>query len=111
MRRPGASLSRDNWFYAVQPNSGLAVEVASSHVQQIKGVTGYIPVSTPEATATDLIVYARQAGGLDRVLTVLQELAEHPGFATDLADLLPVGIDYDFEAGFAVVKQELLARL
>ena len=45
-------------------------------VQQVKGVTGYIPVSTPEATATDLIVYARQAGGLDRVLTVLQELAE-----------------------------------
>ena len=46
-------------------------------VQQVKGVTGYIPVSTPEATATDLVVYARQAGGLDRVLTVLQELAEH----------------------------------
>jgi len=49
---------------------------ARTPVQQIKGVTGYIPVSTPEATATDLVVYARQAGGLDRVLTVLQELAE-----------------------------------
>ncbi len=49
---------------------------AKTPVQQIKGVTGYIPVSTPEATATDLVVYARQAGGLDRVLTVLQELAE-----------------------------------
>jgi len=36
---------------------------------------------------------------------------EHPGFATDLADLLPVGIDYDFESGFAVVEHELLARL
>jgi predicted transcriptional regulator of viral defense system len=49
---------------------------ARTPAQQIKGVTGYIPVSTPEATATDLIVYARQVGGLDRVLTVLQELAE-----------------------------------
>ena len=36
---------------------------------------------------------------------------EHPGFATDLTDLLPVGIDYDFESGFAVVERELLARL
>ena len=49
---------------------------ARTPVQKIKGVTGYLPVSTPEATATDLVVYARQAGGLDRVLTVLQELAE-----------------------------------
>lgn len=49
---------------------------ARTPIQQIKGVTGYISVSTPEATATDLVVYARQAGGLDRVLTVLQELAE-----------------------------------
>ncbi len=49
---------------------------ARTPIQQIKGVTGYIPVSTPEATATDLIVYARQVGGLDRILTVLQELAE-----------------------------------
>lgn len=36
---------------------------------------------------------------------------EHPAFATDLADLLPVGTDYDLESGFAVVGQELIARL
>lgn len=45
-------------------------------VQQVKGVTGYIPVSTPEATALDLIRYSRRIGGLNRVLTVLQELGE-----------------------------------
>ena len=45
-------------------------------VQQFKGVTGYIPVSTPEATAIDLIRYSRRVGGLDQVLTVLQELGE-----------------------------------
>ena len=52
-------------------------DLSKTAVQSIKGVTGYIPVSTPEATAVDLIRYTRQAGGLDRVLTVLQELAEH----------------------------------
>jgi len=50
---------------------------AKTAVQMIKGVTGYIPISTPDATAVDLVCYTRQAGGLDRVLTVLQELAEH----------------------------------
>ncbi len=43
---------------------------------QVKVQTGHIPVSTPEATALDLIRYARRVGGLDRVLTVLQELGE-----------------------------------
>lgn len=45
-------------------------------VQKIKGVSGYIPISTPEVTALDLLRYYRQAGGLDNVLTVLQELGE-----------------------------------
>jgi len=44
--------------------------------QQITGHTGYIPVSTPEATAFDLLRYERSIGGLNRVMTVLQELAE-----------------------------------
>ncbi|MBI2438223.1 MAG: type IV toxin-antitoxin system AbiEi family antitoxin [Lentisphaerae bacterium] len=51
-------------------------DVAGTPLQQIKGVTGYIPVSTPEATAFDLLRYSRQIGGLNHVLTVLQELAE-----------------------------------
>jgi len=45
-------------------------------VTQIKVQTGHISVSTPEATAIDLIRYARSIGGLDRVITVLQELGE-----------------------------------
>ncbi len=45
-------------------------------VTQIKVQTGHIPVSSPEATAIDLIRYARTIGGLDRAMTVLQELAE-----------------------------------
>ncbi len=45
-------------------------------VTQIKAPTGYMAVSTPEATALDLIRYSRSIGGLDRVITVLQELGE-----------------------------------
>ena len=36
---------------------------------------GYLRVSTPEATAFDLVTYAGHAGGLDNVATVLAELA------------------------------------
>jgi predicted transcriptional regulator of viral defense system len=45
-------------------------------VTQIKVQTGHILVSSPEATSLDLIRYARSIGGLDRVMTVLQELGE-----------------------------------
>ena len=38
--------------------------------------SGTIRVSTPEATALDLVGYERHSGGLNNVLTVLSELAE-----------------------------------
>ncbi len=41
-----------------------------------KGHSGMLPVSTPGATAIDLVRYSRQIGGLDTVLTVLTELVE-----------------------------------
>jgi predicted transcriptional regulator of viral defense system len=34
-----------------------------------------LPVSTPEATAIDLVRYSRQIGGPDAVITILGELA------------------------------------
>lgn len=37
---------------------------------------GYIRVSSPETTAVDLVGYAKHAGGLDNVATVLADLAE-----------------------------------
>ncbi|MBW6487062.1 MAG: type IV toxin-antitoxin system AbiEi family antitoxin [Syntrophobacterales bacterium] len=45
-------------------------------VTQIKVQTGHIAISSPEATALDLIRYARSIGGLDRAMTVFQELGE-----------------------------------
>lgn len=45
-------------------------------LQSRKGHSGMLPVSTPEATALDLVRHSRQIGGLDAVLTILAELAE-----------------------------------
>ncbi|MBI5139579.1 type IV toxin-antitoxin system AbiEi family antitoxin [Candidatus Nomurabacteria bacterium] len=44
--------------------------------QALKTPTGYIQVSTPEATALDLLRYPRVAGGLNNIATVLTELSE-----------------------------------
>jgi predicted transcriptional regulator of viral defense system len=43
---------------------------------EIKTETGTMRVSTPEATAIDLVRYATVAGGLGNVATVLSELSE-----------------------------------
>lgn len=45
-------------------------------VQSFNTPRGAVLVSTPEATALDLVGYHYQAGGLDLVATVLSELAE-----------------------------------
>jgi predicted transcriptional regulator of viral defense system len=45
-------------------------------IVQKKVDTGYINVSSPELTALDLVNYFNQAGGLNRVATVLEELCE-----------------------------------
>ena len=37
--------------------------------------TGYLPISTPEETAKDIMTYYRQCGGLNHQATVLAELA------------------------------------
>jgi predicted transcriptional regulator of viral defense system len=44
--------------------------------ERMKTSSGYIPVSTPEMTAYDLIRYRKGASSIDHVATVLSELAE-----------------------------------
>jgi predicted transcriptional regulator of viral defense system len=51
-------------------------DFATTPLQSRKGHSGMLPVSTPEATALDLVRYSRFIGGLDAVLTVIAELAE-----------------------------------
>jgi predicted transcriptional regulator of viral defense system len=46
------------------------------YLQQITVKSGYIPVSSPELTAIDLLLYVKSVGGINRIATVLNELAE-----------------------------------
>lgn len=50
--------------------------VTRTPVQPVKTETGTMSVSTPEATALDLIRYVKATGGLSNVATVLGELLE-----------------------------------
>lgn len=51
-------------------------KIASVCVQQFNTPRGFVLVSTPEATAVDLVGYAHRAGGLGHVATILCELAD-----------------------------------
>ena len=51
-------------------------EIPQQYLQQITVKSGYISVSTPELTAIDLLLYIKNVGGINRVATVLNELAE-----------------------------------
>jgi predicted transcriptional regulator of viral defense system len=51
-------------------------EIPASLLDTRKTEAGYLNISNPALTATDLIQYAKRVGGLNRVATVLAELAE-----------------------------------
>ena len=51
-------------------------EIANTPVYEINTLRGRMLVSTPEATALDLVGYQQHCGGLDHVATILSELAE-----------------------------------
>ena len=51
-------------------------DIPQQYLQKITVKSGYIPVSTPELTAIDLLLYVKNVGGINRVATVLSELAE-----------------------------------
>lgn len=59
-------------------------DMGSTPVEQMKTPTGYINVSSPAATIFDLLRYARVAGYLDNVATVIAEMTENIN-STDLA--------------------------
>ena len=54
----------------------LKKSMAQSPVVRVKAYTGFLAVSTPAVTALDLVRFAPSIGGLDAVLTVLEELVE-----------------------------------
>lgn len=85
----GAAHQQPQEFHVVVPKperdiriDGLQIRffkkagMQSSPVEEAKTSTGYMRTSNPAVTAIDLVAYAGRVGGLDRVLTVLQELSE-----------------------------------
>ena len=73
-------------------------ELSHTSTDLIKGHAGMFPVSTPAATALDLIAYANRIGGLDAIFTPLQELCEEM-HEEDLID-----------SAYAVSNRSLLQR-
>lgn len=51
-------------------------EIHSTFLEKRKTDTGYLWVSSPELTATDIIQYEQRIGGLSRATTVINELVE-----------------------------------
>jgi predicted transcriptional regulator of viral defense system len=66
--------------------------IADVPVQQVNTPRGTVAISTPEATAFDLIGYEARIGGLDAVATILVELAEklEPEKLAALAPTVPL---------------------
>jgi len=56
-------------------------EIPGELIIKKKTKTGYVNVSCPELTATDLVQYERETGGLNRVANVLNELAKELKFS------------------------------
>ncbi len=54
----------------------LKKSMAQAPVEKVKAYTGFVAVSSPAVTALDLVRFAPAIGGLDAVLTVLDELVE-----------------------------------
>jgi predicted transcriptional regulator of viral defense system len=51
-------------------------QMALATTEKVKTSSGYVPVSTPEMTAYDLVRYRKGAGSIDHIATVLSELSE-----------------------------------
>ena len=69
--------------------------IPTSFLIQKKTKSGYVLVSSPELTALDLILYEKEIGGINRVATVLNELAEELNFrnsSISVFDNIPISI-------------------
>ena len=73
-RRP-ISCGRVRIEFVINKNLANA-NLANTLITKLKMRTGYMNVSTPEATMIDLCVFLQRSGGIGRVSTILSELAE-----------------------------------
>ena len=78
--------------------------------ERVNTPRGFLRISSPEATAYDLVGYPGHCGGLDNVATVLSELGESldPGRLSSLGELSP--IPWSQRLGFLLDLVELSSR-
>lgn len=83
---------------------------AGMPTERINTPRGFLLISTPEATAFDLVGYPQQCGGLDNVATVLAELGEKldPDRLASIGELSP--IPWSQRLGFLLDRVELASR-
>ncbi|KAA6346325.1 hypothetical protein EZS27_006154 [termite gut metagenome] len=67
---------RDKKKKDVKINFITKKNIPTQYLTNLMTNSGYVNVSIPELTCFDLIIYAKNAGGINRVSTILNELAE-----------------------------------
>jgi predicted transcriptional regulator of viral defense system len=72
---------RDKLKNDVKINFKKKKTIPKKHLIQLVTNSGYINVSDPILTAYDLVCYAKSSGGINRVATVINELAEKIRFS------------------------------
>jgi predicted transcriptional regulator of viral defense system len=71
---------RDKQKGDVKINFVTKKNIPTQYITQIMVSSGYVNISCPELTAFDLVIYEKNVGGINRVATVLSELAETLNF-------------------------------
>lgn len=84
--------------------------VAEVSTQSFNTPSGTILVSSPEATAIDLLGYAHRAGGLNNVVTVLSELASRIDPEKLAAAAASAPISWSQRLGYLLDQQEASAK-
>ena len=71
---------RDKQKDNVKINFVTKKNIPTQYITQIIVNSGYVNLSCPELTAFDLIIYEKNVGGINRIATILSELAETLNF-------------------------------
>lgn len=83
-----APVLRDKQKGDVKINFVLKKHIPQKYLKQITVNSGYVNISCPELTTFDIIIYENNVGGINRVATVLSELAEVLNFENVSEDFL-----------------------
>ncbi|WP_418895138.1 type IV toxin-antitoxin system AbiEi family antitoxin domain-containing protein [Limibacterium fermenti] len=94
--------------------------IPEQFTERRKTQTGYVKIASAELTATDLVQYEKEIGGLNRTATVLNELAESLNFKgirpaffeyVPLPVIQRLGYLLDVELGFTSLADDLLSEI